>query len=137
MDKSRSWHTFEEPSEDAEAVAKAVIGAAIEVHRHLGPGQKESAYVAALCVEFSLRNIPHDREVPVAVDYKGTRVATGLVDLIAAGLVILELKAVEQVVPAHVSQTIAYLRMTGLRLGLVINFNVAALKDGIRRIVLS
>ncbi len=118
-------------------MANAVIGAAIEVHRLLGPGHKESIYKAAMCIELRLRNIPFECEVPVKITYKGEPVGAGQVDLIVANLVVVELKAVEQIGPVHVSQAISYLRLTGLRLALLINFNVAILKEGIKRVVLS
>jgi GxxExxY protein len=137
MEHTRSWHSFEEPSEEANRIAAAVIGAAIEVHRHLGPGHKESIYKAAMRIELRLRSIPFRCEFPLALAYKGELVGEGQADLIVADLVVVELKAVEQLVPTHVSQTIGYLRLTDLRLGVLINFNVAVLKEGIKRVVLS
>lgn len=137
MEHTRSWHSFEEPSEEANRIAAEVIGAAIEVHRHLGPGHKEAIYKAAMRVELGLRNIPFRCEFPFTLAYKGEPVGEGQTDLIVADLVVVELKAVEQLAPVHISQTIGYLRLTDLRLGLLINFNVAALKDGIKRVVLS
>jgi GxxExxY protein len=137
MDDETSWHSFEEPGDEANRFANLVIGAAIEVHRHLGPGQKESIYKLALCHELELRGIKYQREASVAVLYKGKEVGCGKADLIVGGLVIVELKAVEQIIPLHVAQAISYLRMTNLRLALIINFNVPVLKQGIRRVVLS
>ncbi|MDB5323439.1 MAG: hypothetical protein JWN40_5070 [Phycisphaerales bacterium] len=137
MEHTGSWHSFEEPSEEANRIANAVIGAAIEVHRLLGPGQKESIYKAAMCIELRLREIPFQCEVPIKLVYKGEPVGSGQVDLIVANLVVVELKAVEQIAAVHVSQAISYLRLTGLRLALLINFNVAVLKEGIKRVVLS
>jgi GxxExxY protein len=137
MDDEKAWHSFEEPGDEANRIANLVIGAAIEVHRHLGPGQKESIYKLALCHELELQSVNHKREVSVPVLYKGKNVGSGQVDLIVDGLIIVELKAVEQIIPLHVTQAISYLRMTNLRLALIINFNVPVLKQGIRRVVLS
>jgi GxxExxY protein len=138
MDNTPSLHTFEQPSDLAERAAREVIGAAIEVHRHLSAGHKEIAYKEALCIELGLRGIRFERDVPVTVNYKGHVVARGSVDLIVMDALVVELKAAEQIVPAHVGQTIAYLKMTAHRLGLILNFHVAVLKDGgIRRVILS
>ena len=137
MDQDKSWHSFEEPSDDANRVANLVIGAAIEVHRNLGPGHKESIYKASLCHELELRGIAFRCEVLVSIMYKGKEVGGGQVDLIVEELVVVELKAVEQIIPLHVSQAISYLRLTNLHLALLFNFNVAILKEGIKRIVLS
>src|SRR5437868_9721668 len=98
MDDEKAWHSFEEPGDEANRIANRVIGAAIEVHRNLGPGQKESIYKLALCHELELRGINHQREVSVAVLYKGKDVGGGQVDIIVGGLVIIELKAVEQII---------------------------------------
>jgi len=137
METPGNWHAFEEPCEEANRMANAVIGAAIEVHRHLGPGHKEVAYKAAMCHELELRGIPFRCEHPVVLTYKGRKVAEGQLDLVVADLVVIELKAVESITPVFISQTIAYLRLTNLRLGLIINFNVTTLKEGIKRVVLS
>ncbi|HLG13366.1 MAG TPA: GxxExxY protein [Blastocatellia bacterium] len=128
----------EEPSEELDRLAYAVIGAAIEVHRVLGPGYLESVYEEALCLELARRRIPFTRQVAIAVAYKGDIVGEGRLDLLVGGILVVELKAVEALAPIHTAQVISYLKTTGHPLGLLINFNVVVLKDGgIRRIVLS
>jgi GxxExxY protein len=120
-----------------EALTESIIGAAIEVHRHLGPGLLESVYEECMCHELRLRDIPFLRQVELPVIYKG--VETGgkyRIDLIVANEVIVELKAVEQVLSVHEAQLLSYLKLTGKRVGLIINFNVAVLHRGIIRRVL-
>ena len=114
-----------------------IIGAAIEVHRHLGPGFLESVYEEALCVELELRKIPFDRQRPIGVDYKGHSVGQGRLDLLVGDKLLVELKAVDRLAPIHNAQVISYLKATHLHLGLLINFNVPLLKDGIRRVIWS
>jgi GxxExxY protein len=126
----------ETPSKLHELSGK-VIGAAIEVHRSLGPGFLESVYEEALCMELHERGLPFRRQDAVAVRYKGREVGTGRVDLIVNETIIVELKAVDALAPIHIAQLLSYLRVTGYPLGLLINFNVATLKDGVRRIALS
>lgn len=118
-----------------EQVATDVIGAAIEVHRHLGPGFLERIYQEALCIEFQTRRIPFERECSVIVNYKGSAIPGQRVDLIVSGCVIVELKATTRIDVAHESKVISYLRSTGLRLGLVLNFNCRTMKEGLKRIV--
>jgi GxxExxY protein len=127
----------EEPDAEADASAHAVIGAAIEVHRHLGPGYLEAVYEEALAFEFGLCGIPFERQKPVAVDYKGHPVGEGYLDFLVDSCLVVELKAVETLAPVHKAQVISYLRATRLRLGLPINFHSGKLSDGIRRVVLS
>jgi GxxExxY protein len=126
-----------EPSQELDRLARAVIGAAIEVHRALGPGFLESVYEEALCVELELLGIPFARQQPVSVNYKGRAIGEGRIDLLVGGILIVELKAVEELASIHSAQVISYLKMTGHHLGLLINFNVPVLKDGIKRIILS
>jgi GxxExxY protein len=114
-----------------------VIGAAMEVHRNLGPGFLESVYEEALCIELSLRRLAFQRQVPIGVTYKGHTVGEGRVDLLVANQLVVELKAVEVLLPVHQAQVISYLKATGHRLGLLINFNVPILKSGIKRVILS
>jgi len=105
------------------------------VHTSLGPGLLESAYEAALAFELETRGLHVARQQPVPILYQGTRIEVGFrADLIVAGLVIVELKSVETVAPVHKKQLLTYLRLGGKRLGLLINFNVALIKDGITRI---
>jgi GxxExxY protein len=112
-----------------------VIGAAIEVHRHLGPGFLESIYFRALCVEFVERGIAFEKERTVEVVYKGRVLHGQRLDLLAESKVIVEVKAVSQLEEIHGSQVVSYLRATGLRAGLLMNFNASVMKAGIRRIV--
>jgi len=120
-----------------DAFARAVIGAAIEVHRHLGPGYLESVYEEALAIEFALRDIPFERQKPVPVNYKSHTVGQARVDFLVGDSVVLELKALEILLPIHTAQVISYLKATRCAVGLLINFDVPALRDGIRRGVLS
>lgn len=114
-----------------------IIGAAIEVHREIGPGLLESAYQACLAREFSLRSLPFEQEKPLPVEYKGMRVECGYrLDFIVAGKVVVELKAVNAIHKVHEAQLLTYLKLTGCRVGLLINFNVPMLKDGVKRMVL-
>lgn len=118
-------------------ITSAVIGAAIEVHRHLGPGLLESSYRECLCRELALRGIPFDREKPLPVEYKGIHLGCGYrMDLLVAGSVVVEVKSVEALAPIHDAQLLTYLRIGGWRVGLLINFNFAVLKSGIHRKIL-
>jgi len=122
--------------EETEKVASLIIGAAIAVHRELGPGFLERIYVEALCLELHACGIPFQRERPVAVTYRGIAIPGQRIDLIVADRVIVELKAVTKIDPHHQAKVISYLRTTRLRLGLILNFNSTTMKDGVRRIVL-
>lgn len=116
---------------------KEIIGAAIAVHRHLGPGLLESAYEECLCYELTEKGIPYARQVPLPVVYKDIQLDCGYrIDLIAFGNVVVELKTVEKLLPIHEAQLLTYLRLSGHKTGLLINFNSAPLKDGIRRMVM-
>jgi GxxExxY protein len=117
-------------------LAHEVIGAAIEVHRTLGPGFLESVYEAALTVELGLRSIPFVAQVPIDLVYKGHPVGQGRIDLLVGGRLVVELKAVECLAPIHSAQALSYLRITKHKLALLINFNVPLLKEGIRRVIL-
>jgi GxxExxY protein len=120
------------------ALTYAIIGAAMEVHRALGPGFPESVYEQALCVEMRSRNISFIRQAEVQAVYKGEVVGSGRVDILVDDAIILELKAVDAISPVHVAQLLSYLRMTGHELGLIFNFNVRILRDGgIERITLA
>jgi len=111
-----------------------VIGAAIEIHRKLGPGLLESAYTECLCRELFLRGIPFERERPLPLEYKGIKLECGYrVDILVGGVVVVEVKAVEALAPIHDAQVLTYLRLGGWRVGLLINFNVVVLKNGIHR----
>jgi GxxExxY protein len=118
-------------------ITREVIGAAIAVHRVLGPGLLESAYQECLCQELILRGIPFERQVPLPLEYRGIRLECGYrLDILVAGLVVVEVKSVEAIAPIHEAQLITYLRLGGWNVGLLMNFNVVVLKDGIRRKVL-
>ena len=113
-----------------------VIGAAIEVHRVLGPGLLESAYELALERELTLRGRAVERQKPVSLEYKGTRLGDGFrIDLLVDNRLLIEIKAVETLLPIHEAQLLTYLRLTGKRFGLLINFNEKTLKEGIRRVM--
>ena len=114
-----------------------IIGAAIEVHKVLGPGLLESAYQVCMERESGLRNIPFERLVALPLSYKGIDLDAGyVIDLVYDKRVVAELKAVERVIPVHEAQLLTYMRLTGIRVGLLINFNVPVVKDGIYRRVL-
>jgi len=122
--------------EEHEQLIKKVIGAAIEVHRHLGPGFLESIYERALCHELQLRAIPYENQVAVLVPYKDISIPGQRLDLVVDNFLVLELKAVEDILPIHEAQLLSYLKSTRFKIGLIINFKVRQLKSGIRRIIL-
>ena len=124
-------------TEKIDPVSEFVIGAAIEVHCHLGPGLLESIYEGALVHELALRGIPFTHQVRVPVYYKGHLVGDDLrLDLLVQDSLIVELKSVEQLTPVHDAQLLTYLKLTSKRTGLLINFNVRLLRDGLKRLVL-
>ena len=113
-----------------------IIGAAIEVHRELGPGLLESSYEICLARELELRGISFEFELPLPLEYKGVRLDCGYrLDLLVAGAVIVEVKSVEKLAPIHDAQLLTYLKLTGVKVGLLINFNVVVLKAGLKRLV--
>ncbi len=126
---------FDEPDQDLDRLARATIGAALDVHRILGPGLLESVYEEALCVELTLRRILFARQVPLTVDYKHQRIGEARLDLLVGQRLIVELKAVESIIPVHVAQVLSYLKLGGFRLGILINFNVPELRRGIKRCI--
>jgi len=118
-------------------VTELIIGAAIDVHRALGPGLLESAYEACLCFELNQRRVTVERQVEMPLEYKGVQIDCGYrLDLLVSHQVIVELKAVERVLPIHEAQLMSYLRLSKIKTGLLINFNVNRLVDGITRRVL-
>jgi len=128
---------FEPISEQVDAVARQIVDAALAVHRFLGPGLIESVYEVCLCYELSQRGVSFESQLPVPVHYKGIRLDADLrLDLLVEGCVIVELKAVEKLLPIFEAQLLTYLKLTGKRVGLLINFNVPLLKDGIKRLAL-
>ena len=122
--------------QDLEDLTYKVIGAAIEVHRHLGPGFLESIYEDALCHELELRGIPYERQREIVVPYKDIQIDGQRLDLVVDGRVLVELKTVDAIAPIHEAQLLSYLKTTSLQVGLIINFKEKRLKDGIRRFVL-
>ena len=120
-----------------EHLTESIIGAAIDVHRELGPGLLESAYEECLCHELHLRGLRFQRQVELPVTYKGLKLDRGYkLDIVVEEQVVLELKSIEQILPIHQAQLLTYLRLSGKRVGLLINFNVAVLKNGIVRRIL-
>ena len=124
-----------EPSKEVDELARLVIGAAIEVHRILGPGYIERVYEKALRIEFDEQKIFHENQLSVNVEYKEKPVGSGRLDFLVAKTLPVEIKAVSGLLPTHQAQLISYLKMTGLQLGLLINFNVPLLKLGIKRVI--
>lgn len=124
------------PDSPLNQLTHQVIGAAIDVHRELGPGYLEALYEEALCLELSERKIAHVRQASINVSYKGTPIGQCYIDVLVENILILELKAVDKLMPVHKAQIMSYLKATGLSLGLLINFSVPVLKDGIERIAL-
>ena len=138
FDDEPTVYELTEPTVELDAIAKRVIGAAIEVHRHLGPGHLEDAYQSALAVEMRLRGISFQEQVPVDLVYKGEQVGHGKLDFLVEGQLIVEIKACAALIAIHRVQVESYLAITRHQLALLINFNVPALKDGgIRRIIRS
>jgi GxxExxY protein len=122
---------------DNDALTEKIIGFAIEVHRQLGPGLLESAYEECLCFELNQAGLAFRRQVPLPVIYKSVRLDCGYrLDIVAENQVIIELKTVERLMPIHEAQLLTYMKLTGIRTGLLLNFNTAILKDGIRRLML-
>ena len=115
-----------------------LIGACIEVHRHLGPGLLESVYEQCLCQELSERGLSYERQKVLPVRYKGRELQHGhRLDLVVDGAVLVEVKAVERLLPVHEAQVITYLRLSGLAVGLLVNFHAATIKQGLRRLTRS
>jgi GxxExxY protein len=117
-------------------VSQSVLGAAIEVHRELGPGLLESVYELALCRELWIRQIRVERQLPVPVRYKGADLETEVrIDLLVESCVIIEVKAADKLTPIHRAQVLTYLKLTGHTVGLLLNFNTVLLRHGMRRIL--
>jgi GxxExxY protein len=126
-----------EPPPELNAVTSTVIGAALEVHRVLGPGFLESVYEEALAIELELRGVSYERQKPIGVSYKGHRIGEGRTDFYIEDSLVVELKAAERLLPIHHAQVLSYLKATRCRLGLVINFHERLLRNGVRRVVLT
>ena len=117
-------------------ITERIIGAAIEVHRHLGPGLLESAYEERLCYELNQLGLAFQRQVSLPVSYKGLKLDCGYrIDIVVENCVILELKSIDELAPIHSAQLLTYLRLTGMQVGLLMNFNVPVLKNGLKRLV--
>ena len=128
-----------EPSAQSErdSMTESVIGLAIEVHRALGPGLLESAYQECLCYELKTNGIAFARQVALPVVYKAVKLDCGYrMDLVVDDRLVVELKTAEKILPIHEAQLLTYLRLSGIRTGLLLNFNTSVLKDGIKRMVL-
>ena len=122
---------------DEYALTDRVIGLAIEVHRHLGPGLLESAYDECLCYELGIHSIDFARQVALPITYKGIALECGYrMDLVVKRCLVIEIKAVERFLPIHEAQLLTYLRLSRHRIGLLMNFHAILLKDGLRRLVL-
>jgi GxxExxY protein len=117
-------------------ITEKIIGSAIEVHRRLGPGLLEHAYEEALCIEFQLQGVDYQRQVAAPLTYKGRAIGEYRVDLLVEDAVVVEIKSVERHDPVFEAQVLTYLRMTGKKVGLLMNFNSRLLKNGIKRFVL-
>ena len=123
------------PSE-LEDLSRALVDSAFKVHQTLGPGLLESVYEACLCVELTRRGISFEVQAPVPLVYEGVNIDAGLrLDLLVEKSIVLELKSVDKLLPIHHSQLLTYLKLTNLRLGLLINFNVNMFKEGVKRII--
>ncbi len=129
---------FFEPSADHDAIAQQVVDSAFAVHSDLGPGLLESVYEQCLACELEARGIKFRRQVAVPIVYRGMQTDAGFrMDMVVGGLVVVEIKAVETMLPIHEAQLLTYLKLGGFTLGLLINFNVPRLKHGVRRLVCS
>lgn len=117
-------------------ISEKIIGCAIEVHRHLGPGLLEAIYESALCIEFDLNNISYQRQIVIPVRYKNQPIGEHRLDLLVENKVIIEIKAVDKSNPVFKAQLLSYMKMSDKRLGLLINFNESKLINGVKRMVL-
>ena len=128
---------IEAMSYENDPLTEKIIGFAINVHRHLGPGLLESAYEECLCYEIEQSGLSFRRQVALPIVYKAVRLDCGYrMDIVVQDQVIVELKTVERLLPIHEAQMLTYLKLSGIRIGLLLNFNTAVLKDGIRRMLL-
>lgn len=124
-------------NENVDELTENIIGAAIEVHRVLGPGLLESAYEACLCRELSVRKLHFQEQVPLPVQYKGLQLEAGYrLDLLVEDKIVVEIKSVDELLPVHQAQLLTYLRLSHKPIGLLINFNVPLLKHGLKRMIL-
>jgi GxxExxY protein len=128
--------SFEPIPKEVEKAGRALLDAAIEVHRHLGPGFLERIYEESLCHELALRGVSFERQKSIQVFYKDMALGKQRVDLLVEGVVVVEIKAVDAILPIHQAQLLSYLKTADLRLGFIINFKTKLLKQGIKRMVL-
>src|SRR5579859_5182197 len=125
-----------EPTAEHERIAREIVDSSFAVHTALGPGLLESVYEQCLGCELSIRGITVERQVPIPVFYRNLRMDAGFrMDLVAEGLVIVEVKAVEKILDVHKAQLLTYLKLSGQKLGLLVNFNVPLIEEGIKRVV--
>ncbi|MBI5816070.1 MAG: GxxExxY protein [Nitrospinae bacterium] len=118
-------------------LTETIISCAIEIHRCLGPGLLESAYEECLCYELSMRKIPFERQKHLPMEYKDIKLDCGYkLDIIVDGNVIVELKCVENILPIHEAQLLTYLKLSNIKVGLILNFHVALMKNGVKRMIL-
>jgi len=117
-------------------LTERIIACAIEVHRHLGAGLLESVYEEALCCEFQEARLLYERQAGIPLFYKGHLISEHRLDLVVEGSVIVEVKSIQRLDPIHIAQVLTYLRVTGVRVGLILNFNSAVMRQGIRRVIL-
>jgi GxxExxY protein len=137
MDHESSIQLLDPVTWPEQALTKEIIAAAIEVHRALGPGLLESAHQACLCHELKLPELNFVQQIELPLQYKGVKLDCGYrIDVIVNNRVVLELKSVQEILPVHEAQLLTYMRLTNVHVGLLINFNVAVLKKGIKRRVL-
>jgi GxxExxY protein len=136
MMSHRATEGTEEELKKINLSTERIIGCAIEVHRHLGPGLLESIYESALCIELSLAGLRFERQVPVSVSYKSQIIGDLRLDLVIENLVVVEIKSVERIEPIFEAQVLTYLKVSGKKVGLLINFNSRLLKTGIQRFIL-
>lgn len=132
----RATESTEIELERINSISERVIGCAIEVHKQLGPGLLESIYEAAFCVELELAGLQYQQQVPVSVSYKGHVIGDLRLDLLVENLVVIEIKSVERIEPVFEAQVLSYLKLSGKRLCLLINFNNRLVKTGIQRFIL-
>ena len=121
---------------DRDALTERIIGCAIAVHRELGPGLLEATYEEALCIELEQAGLSFGRQLPIPVNYKGRRIGEYRLDLLVEDRVVVEIKSVEHLQPVFEAQLLTYLKVTGKKTGLLLNFNSKLLKDGVKRLVL-
>ena len=130
------WLSLASTVSEGDPLTERIIGCAIEVHRHLGPGLLEAIYEEALSIELTLQGLSHQRQVPVPIIYKGHPLGDYRLDLLVEDTVVVEIKSVERYDPVFQAQVLTYLKSTGKRIGLLINFNTRLLHDGVKRISL-